>query len=134
MVWSYTSKTLRTSRPLREFLKRQAHFEITWRNISPCLRASVFPVFKRRRHKTRHCVARDNIRETTFYCASGNTRSLYFKLKCADVAAHTLKNVVFQMLSSLFIRNSAHALAFRQVRGLTPVLSRNILRKWAVTL
>ena len=40
-------------------------------------------------------------RETTlgrqlFYCASGNTRSLNFKLKCADVAAHTLINVVFK--------------------------------------
>ena len=35
-------------------------------------------------------------RETTFYCASGNIRSFYFKLKCADVAAHTLKNVVLK--------------------------------------
>jgi hypothetical protein len=31
------------------------------------------------------------------------------------------------MLSSLFIRNGAHALTFRQASGLTPVLSRNIL-------
>jgi hypothetical protein len=48
----------------------------------------------------------DNIRETTFYCASVNIRSLNFELKCAVVAAHTLKNVVFQMLSSLFIRKN----------------------------
>jgi hypothetical protein len=53
--------------------------------------------------RRRHSVVSDK-RETTlgrqlFYCASGNTRSLYFKLKCADVAAHTLKNVVFQTLS-----------------------------------
>jgi hypothetical protein len=76
----------------------------------------------------------DNITMTTLYCTSVNIRSLYFELKCAVVVAHTLKDVVFQMLSSLFIRNGAHALAFRQASGLTPVLSRNILRKWAVTL
>jgi hypothetical protein len=66
--------------------------------------------------RRRHSVVSDK-RETTlgrqlFYCASGNTRSLNFKLKCADVAAHTLKNVVSLMLSSI-IKMFRHVISFQ---------------------